>query len=447
MVKNILHQLRLSFSFLAILFVWVGASVTGAAAASLSPADKAVHAVKEHLGAGLNGSGLPRSYIPVKGYNHILLYPDRSYTFDAGALLAYAGQDPGKWEKQISPVVDAVMELQDKNGMWARSYDDRGIAEDGFYAGPAVVLARGLLNWGRALGPQTPTGQKTLSAALKTADWLLKDINKIKVASHYVIRQATGNRAGSASPEENARAALFYMDLYAYFTNAGEKAKALQFLKAAENILAAIASLRGELYPFGISDNGTAIWEMPDREGVEGQCVMLQALYVYVTATHKADRTPALCAVLEKDYAGKNQILAWVEKTHRHHDSGFTRIGGKNVLIPLSFSKKISPDGSAARHMWLEFMARMALTYRYGFNQGQACGQLLSGMISMQQPSGFFPYAPEFNGYGKAPVWPVGSDQQNLNVPFGSLIATIEFLFTAQNAADPLYASPFVKFP
>jgi hypothetical protein len=448
MKKITLHHMLFPLCFHVIIFFFVSLTAVEAPALSqVDPDQKAIHALKDHLAHGLNRLGLPKSFIPVNGYDHVLLYPDRCYVFDMGALLAYAAQDPGQWEKYINPVVDAALKLQNSDGMWARAYDDRGIAEDGLYAGPSAVLARGLLNWGNAQGRQTAVGKKTLSAALKTADWLRKDLNKIKASKYYVIKQVTGPWPGSASPEENARTALFFMDLYAYFMGAGQKEKALQPLNAAENILAGICCLRAELYPFGISENGAAIWEMPDREGVEGQCVMLQALYAYFTITRKQDRTPYLAMVLENDFARKKEILAWTEKTHCHQHLRFTDIDGKNVLIPLSFSKRLSPDGNAAPHMWLEFMARMALTYRYGFNQEQACRQLLSGMISLQQSSGFFPYAVGFNGYKTAPAWPLGSEQQNLNVPFGSLIATVEFLFACQNAENPLYAAPFAKFP
>lgn len=431
-----------------LIFFFVGLTAIEATAFPQTAAEqKAIDALKSHLTQNINRLGLPRSYIPVSGYDPVLPYPDRCYVFDLGALLAYAGQDDRQWGKYITPVVDVVLKLQNKDGMWARAYDDFGIAEDGLYAGPAAVLARGLLNWSKARGPDTAIGEKALSGALKTAGWLLKDINKIKVSGYDVIKQVTGPRPGSASPEENARAALFFIDLYVHFMEAGQKTKSLQQLKAAESILAGICSLRKELYPFGISEHGSAVWEMPDREGVEGQCAMLQALYAYLTITRKEDRTSGLSAFLENDFAKRNEILAWVEKTHRHQNSRFTDIGGKKVLIPLSFSKKIGPDGNAAPHAWLEFMARMALTYRYAFHQENEYGKLISGMATLQHSSGFFPYAVAFNGYKTLPAWPLGSEQQDLNFPFGSLIATIEFLFACQNAAASAYQNPFAKFP
>jgi hypothetical protein len=409
--------------------------------------ERAMQGLKDLLTDELNRQSLPRSFVPVGGYEFVAPYPDRSYVFDVGALLCYASQDAKNWKKHIAPVVNAALALQNERGMWARSYDDHGIAEEGMYAGPAAVLARGMLSWGRALGAGTPEGRKVVEAAVKTADFLLEEINKIPVGRHYVIRQVTGSPVGGASPEENARVALFFMDLYRYFSDAGVRGKARKFLSASENILAAVSGLRGELYPFGFSENGTAIWEMPDREGVEGQCVMLQALYAYLTATRVPDRAVQVSTALENDFSRKYEILSWVEKTHRHIHIGFNALDGKKTVIPMGFSKKISPGQGPTPHFWVEFMARMALTYRYVFNNEKAYDQLLTGMVSLQQPSGFFPYAVGFNGYRKSPAWTVGADLQDLNFPFGSLIATVEFLFAVQNADDPAYAAPFVKFP
>lgn len=205
-------------------------------------------------------------------------YPDRSYIFDLGALLIYTSLYPEIWGKYVNRVIEKILTLQNSDGMWARSYCDSGIAEKGFFTGPASVLARGLLTWEIVKNYEN---SKVLNASLKTADYLLKDFNKIKVSDYYVIKQETGIQTSSASPEENARAAIFFIDLYKFLIKKNQKKLAVTYLNAAENVLLGICCKRKEIYPFGFFDNGEANWNMPDREGVEGQAVMLR-LYIHI---------------------------------------------------------------------------------------------------------------------------------------------------------------------
>ena len=394
---------------------------SGAGGAGGSTVIDPVAKAEDALLKGPNNSlGLPITFKAINGTSPS--YPDRAYAFDMGSELLFGAQNKTQWGPVCNAYASKLVSLQNPDGTWANAYGNSGISDSTKNLGPTMVVARGLLAWADG----TLADPKYL-AAKKAADlWIDTPLKQITVNGFYALRQNPDKADDVAATEENGRAALTFIDLYRYLEIA-DHTTAMKYRKAAESILKAFISLKGEVYPLGgILNSGAADWNLPARQGGDGQSLMLQAVGYYLSVFPSDPDS-----VIQADWAKRQSVMDWIIKTFGNSKNTLTSPDGKATLsIPQSLAKRIDANGVGENQIWVEFTAEVAMLMKAFFIKDYPgkYDTLYAGYIStlknLQLSDGTWPYAPFMsNGYSLSSNWDNLSTP--LNWPFSSSQATL----------------------